>query len=103
MDVPEDALAPGGRVWFCDSAHPEHAEAYGPEIVRGRGDPANEDVEWGVRTLRDGRSFHVIKRYWFPAQLQTEIAAMWRATVANSRWAFIHRSATRVRDGELNG
>jgi demethylmenaquinone methyltransferase/2-methoxy-6-polyprenyl-1,4-benzoquinol methylase len=98
------ALAPGGRVWFCDSAHPKHAEAHGPDVVRGRGDPADEDVERRVRKLRDGRTFHVVKRNWFPADLQTELAAIgWRATVANTPWAFIHGSATRVRDGDLNG
>jgi SAM-dependent methyltransferase len=98
------ALAPEGRVWFCDSAHPQHAEAHGPAAVRGRGDPADEDVERRVRTLRDGRTFHVVKHYWFSAQLQNELADMgWRGTVANTRWAFIHGSATRVRDGELNG
>lgn len=95
-----EALAPGGRVWFCDSAHPMHAEAHGPDVVRGRGDASGEGKELEERKLRDGRTFHVIKRYWFPAQLQTELAAMgWRATVANTRWAFIHGSATRVRDG----
>jgi SAM-dependent methyltransferase len=95
------ALAPGGRVWFCDSAHPRHAEAYGPDVVRGRGDEAGEAVERRERKLRDGRTFHVVKRYWLPSQLQTELADMgWRATVRNTRWAFIHGSATRVRDGE---
>jgi len=34
----DHALAPGGRVWFCDSAHPRHSGARGPRAGRGRGD-----------------------------------------------------------------
>jgi len=37
------ALAPGGRVWFCDSAHPAHVAAHGPRTVRGQGDAGDLD------------------------------------------------------------
>jgi SAM-dependent methyltransferase len=32
------ALAPGGRVWFCDNAHPEHTVAHGPQAYHDRAD-----------------------------------------------------------------
>jgi hypothetical protein len=57
-------------------------------------------LEFGPR----GGTFHVVKRYWLPSRLQTELADMgWRATVRNTRWAFIHGTATSVRVGEPEG
>ncbi|SRR6266540_269510 len=90
------ALSPGGRVWFCDSACPEHSNAHGPQTVRGRGD-APGHLERRPRRLRDGRTFQVVKRYWWPAQLEAELAAMgWRASARHTDWAFIHGTAARA-------
>jgi SAM-dependent methyltransferase len=92
------ALAPGGRVWFCDSAHPEHSAAHGPPAVRDRGDvePAGDRRQ---RQLHDGRAFQIIKRYWHPQELEAELAAFgWHAVVRNTPWAFIYGTTTRVEE-----
>jgi SAM-dependent methyltransferase len=92
------ALAPAGRVWFCDSACPEHAAAHGPPAERGRGDQPGGS-ERRSRRLRDGRTFQIVKRYWWPAQLEAELAATgWRAAVRYTDWAFMHGTATRAED-----
>jgi hypothetical protein len=97
----DEALSPGRRVWFCDSAHPMHEEAHGPAAVRGRGDRTDEDPERRERRLPNGRTFQIVKRYWSPGQLQTELAELgWDAIVRNTQWAFIHGTATRVPDQE---
>ncbi len=91
----DHALAPGGRVWFCDSAHPRHSGARGPRAGRGRGDQGDVAGERRPRQVRDGRSFQIVKRYWFPQDLEAALAAVgWHATVQSTRWAFIHGTAT---------
>jgi SAM-dependent methyltransferase len=95
--VVEEALTPGGRVWFSDSAEARHAEAHGPAAVRGRGDALDEAGELRERTLRDGRTFSMVKRSWSPRQLEADLAAVgWEASVGTTRWAFIHGTATRA-------
>ena len=98
------ALAPGGRVWFCDSASPEYAASYGPEVYRVRADRLGWAGEYHQRRLRDGRAFEIVKRYWHPLELETELAAIgWHAVVRNTRWAFIQGSATRAEDDHTSG
>ena len=95
----DQALAPGGRVWFCDSAHPEHVAAHGPRAYRDRGDRPALAGERRERRLQDGRAFQIVKRYWHPVELGTELAAMgWQADVRTTPWAFIYGSATRARE-----
>jgi hypothetical protein len=92
------ALAPGGRVWFADNADPHHAGAYGPALVAGRGDAGRPDgVEDSERSLRDGRQFTIVKRYWRPSDLETDLATLgWSAQCSNTTWAFLHGSARRA-------
>jgi SAM-dependent methyltransferase len=97
----DEALKPGGRVWFCDSAESGYAEAMGPAAVRGRGDSPDEAGELRERTLRDGRAFRMVKRYWSPQQLEADLNPLgWHANVRNTRWAFIHGTATRASEDE---
>jgi hypothetical protein len=92
------ALVPGGRVWFCDNAHVEHAGSHGPSRVEGWGDVRRPDgVENSERALRDGRQFTIVKRYWRPGELEAELAALdWSARCANTAWAFLFGSAERA-------
>lgn len=93
------ALAPGGRVWFCDNADDDHVADYGPPEVYGPvGDPlhhGNGDLK--PRRLSDGRTFTIVKRYWTPSQLDAELASLgWQAECANTKWAFLYGSARRA-------
>lgn len=97
----DQALAPGGRVWFCDNAHPDHAATHGPRAVRDRGDRPElaGEGERRERRLQDGRAFSIVKRYWHPSELATELAAIgWHAEVRTTPWAFIYGSAARAED-----
>jgi hypothetical protein len=89
---------PGGRVWFCDNARADHAAAHGPAVAVDRGDARRPDgVENSQRVLRDGRQFTIVKRYWAPAELEADLAALgWSARCANTTWAFLYGSAERA-------
>jgi len=66
-------MAPGGQVFLMDESphgvwHEEHATDGSHEVV--------------VRTLVDGRRFHVVKVLWEPEDLQRRLAAAgWRAAL----------------------
>jgi len=96
-----DAVAPGGRVFFLDGARPAHGIANGPSGWRDRraAEAVDGRAEAGVteRTLRDGSRFHVVKRYWEPSGLTSELAAAgWDAQVGETAWAFVHGEARRL-------
>lgn len=89
------SLRPGGRLWFCDNAHPRLAWEAGVlprqdgRIVRGDG---AVDLDSGVhhRSLPDGRSFRVVKRFPDPADLERDLAARGiEAHVRTTEWAFV--------------
>jgi len=98
------ALAPGGRVWFCDNAHPEHAVAHGPHPYQGRVSRPQQAGERRQRRLQDGRAFRIVKRYWHPQELEAELAAVgWHAVVRNTPWAFLYGSARRAEEYRATG
>ena len=75
------ALKPEGRVFLVDNAHlgdPRHLVSAGGEVAR--------------RSLSDGREFDIVKRFWAPAELEREVAALgWRVTAgatANGHFIF---------------
>ncbi|MFP3899933.1 MAG: class I SAM-dependent methyltransferase [Acidimicrobiia bacterium] len=89
------SLRPGGRLWFCDNAHPRLAWVAGVlprqdgRIMRGDG---AVDLETGVhlRSLPDGRSFRVVKRFPEPADLERDLAARGlEVQVGTTEWAFV--------------
>lgn len=95
----DQALVPGGRVWFCDNAHPDHATAHGPAAARGHLGSVDRDQEHQERRLPDGRSFQTVKRYWQPAELADDLAGLgWQATVRTTGWAFLYGMVTRAGD-----
>ncbi len=96
--VVERALAPGGRVWFCDNAEDGHAALHGPPEAKGPiGDAAHPGLgELKPRVLSDGRAFTIVKRYWTPTGLEADLASLgWDARCATTDWAFLHGTATR--------
>ena len=62
------ALKPDGRVFLIDNARtgdPRHTVGTSGEVMR--------------RSLSDGREFEIVKRFWAPAELEREAAALgWR-------------------------
>jgi SAM-dependent methyltransferase len=93
----DQALAPGGRVWFCDNAHPDHAATHGPRAYRDRVDRPEPAGERRQRRLQDGRAFQIVKRYWHRLELETELSTTgWHAEVRTTPWAFIFGSASRA-------
>jgi len=99
------AVAPGGRVFFLDGARPEHGLANGPddwrrkklaEIAALHGGDLGSQVT--PRTLRDGRTFRVVKRFWEPSVLEAELGELgWIAQVHETSWQFMYGEATRAR------
>jgi SAM-dependent methyltransferase len=64
------AIAPGGRVFLVDSAR------YPPLTT-----PTTPAIRTQPRELDDGRTFTVIKRYWTPDELESDLRARgWLAT-----------------------
>jgi demethylmenaquinone methyltransferase/2-methoxy-6-polyprenyl-1,4-benzoquinol methylase len=64
------ALAPGGRVFLVDSAR------YPSPTT-----PTTPAIRTQPRELDDGRTFTVIKRYWTPDELESDLQARgWLAT-----------------------
>ena len=93
-------LAPGGRVFLIDNAHPEYATPRGPEGWRRQMSALHDTTapasEVTRRRLDDGRTFDVVKRYWHPAELESELAGLgWRAAAANTDFAFLYAAVER--------
>jgi demethylmenaquinone methyltransferase/2-methoxy-6-polyprenyl-1,4-benzoquinol methylase len=63
LDVVAAALRPGGCVAFFDSK---------PQSIMRGATPFDGDVE--MRTLNDGTAFHIVKRYYTPAELAEAFA-----------------------------
>src|SRR6266536_568566 len=99
-------LRPGGSIWFCDNADPALGWRAGvlprpdPQFLSGDG---TIDAETGVteRTLRDGRSYRVVKRFYEPDELARQLLAFGiDARVMTTEWAFLgrgRRSETRLK------
>ena len=83
------ALAPGGRVFFIDSVRTERSTAADHRLP-GSG----EDTM--TRRLDDGREFQIIKRFYDPAGLTTQLARLgWSAQIATTGEFFLHGEAIR--------
>ena len=96
----DQALAPGGRVWFMDNAHPDYADANGPgdwPVAAGLRVADRVDDEVQTRTLLDGSEWTMVKRFWWPDQLEAELADLgWHAEAGHTSFAFIHGIAERA-------
>ena len=78
-----DCLGPGGRVLFIDNTQ-------GSDSATVRHDGLSQ------RTLKDGSSFTIVKRFWEPAALAADLAELgWAADVSTTSEFFLHGSAVR--------
>ncbi len=90
------ALRADGRVFFTDNAVPVEQAA----TAEGRNAATPWSHTWldkgvSVRTLADGRKFHIVKRAWKPSELEAELRAVgWRAEVREHQGLFIAGVAT---------
>jgi SAM-dependent methyltransferase len=83
------ALAPGGRVLLIDSERAPRSKA------RDHTMPA-EDASLEQRRLDDGREFEIVKRYYKPAVLQAQLAALgWDCELHSTGEFFLYGTATR--------
>ena len=58
--------------------------------------PIRASASASLACLSDGRAFTIVKRYWTPAGLEDDLAALgWDARCATTDWAFLHGTATR--------
>jgi ubiquinone/menaquinone biosynthesis C-methylase UbiE len=84
-DLVRVALAPKGRFFFVDSAHPE-GEAR-PEVRDGL----------SLRQLQDGREFQIVKQFWRPEDLQARLAALgWDSEIRTTQTWFIYGHGSRA-------
>lgn len=82
------ALAPGGRVFFVDSASDE-----GSSGASGQG--VAEETE--QREVADGRRFDVVKRYYDPRWLRDRLAAIgWEFEVRTTAEFFLYAQGARA-------
>jgi 2-polyprenyl-3-methyl-5-hydroxy-6-metoxy-1,4-benzoquinol methylase len=93
----DEALRPQGKVFFVDNAVPvEQAASAAGRLAATPWSRTWLDRGVSVRTLADGRRFHIVKRAWTPEELEGELAAVgWSATVRQHQGLFIHGVATR--------
>jgi ubiquinone/menaquinone biosynthesis C-methylase UbiE len=101
-----DALAPGGRVFLVDNVAPLEEAAADLWWATGTPEPlvppSRTDRERGVslRSLADGRAFHIVKRIWSPEELTDRLAQIgWKADLRRTDTAFVYGSAVPVEGG----
>lgn len=99
-ELVDRALVPGGRVWFMDNAHPDYADTNGPgdwPVAAGLRVADRVDDEVQTRTLLDGSEWTMVKRFWWPDDLEAELADLgWEASVGHTSFAFIYGVAERL-------
>jgi SAM-dependent methyltransferase len=84
------ALRPGGRVLFIDSARTERSTAADHRL------PGQQEQTM-TRRLDDGREFQIVKRFYEPDRLTSDLAQLgWNAEIATTGEFFIYGTATRA-------
>jgi demethylmenaquinone methyltransferase/2-methoxy-6-polyprenyl-1,4-benzoquinol methylase len=83
-DMVRNALRPGGRVLFIDSARTDRSTAADHRLP-------GADESTMTRRLDDGREFRIVKRFYDPRGLQSELASLgWAFQVAGTGEFFIY-------------
>jgi SAM-dependent methyltransferase len=84
------ALRPGGRVLFIDSLRAEQSKAL-DHVMPDVGEATES------RRLDDGREFQIVKRYYEPRAVQSELASLgWAFQVATTGEFFIHGTGVKT-------
>lgn len=87
----ENALEPGGVAAFVDSV-PYPADGVAADDTRGHGSSGPTER----RTLNDGRTFQIVKRYWEPDTLIPALRHLgWNAQVETSAHRMMLRGVSR--------
>ena len=82
------AVAPGGQVFFVDSR-------YHPTSAVRTGSPARPDQVRDRRRLKDGREFDIVKLYYRPEEVVTQLTTLgWHASVRGTANFFLYGTAT---------
>ncbi len=97
------ALVPGGRVWFADDAPPERwwdqdvlERPANPRFIEGAHSRLDRETDVHERTLPDGRTFKLVKRFLEPSALERDLNARgFDAHVTTTNWAFLIGRLTR--------
>ncbi len=85
-----EALRPGGRVFFLDSARDERSTARDHQLPE-------PDEETMNRRLDDGREFQIVKRFYEPEPLQRRLAGLgWEVEVRRTERFFIYGTGGRT-------
>ncbi|HEY7358511.1 MAG TPA: class I SAM-dependent methyltransferase [Ktedonobacterales bacterium] len=88
-EMVRQALAPGGRVFFIDSLYSETSTASDHRL-------AGHEATTLIRHLNDGQEFHIVKVFYQPEKLATQLEAMgWQARVRATAHYFLYGSAER--------
>jgi SAM-dependent methyltransferase len=88
-DTVAGALKPGGRVLFIDSARADRSTAVDHRLP-------GEDEQTMTRRLDDGREFQIVKRFYDPARLESDLADLgWECDAGATAEFFIYGTATR--------
>jgi SAM-dependent methyltransferase len=89
-DTVAAALRPQGRVLFIDSARTERSTA-ADHLLPG------EDEQTMIRRLDDGREFKIVKRFYDPGRLASELGKLrWECKISATPEFFIYGTATRA-------
>jgi demethylmenaquinone methyltransferase/2-methoxy-6-polyprenyl-1,4-benzoquinol methylase len=84
------ALRPGGRVFFIDSARTDRSTAADHRL------PVDGEATM-TRWLDDGREFQIVKRFYDPRALESELASIgWAFEVAGTGEFFIYGTGVKV-------
>ncbi|MGO9957472.1 MAG: class I SAM-dependent methyltransferase [Solirubrobacteraceae bacterium] len=84
------ALRPGGRALFIDSARTERSTAADHTL------PGADD-QIMTRRLDDGREFQIVKRFYDPGELESQLHDLgWDCRVQTTGEFFIHGTAARA-------
>lgn len=92
-DLVRTALKPEGRFFFVDSAFLEGGN------VRTEVGNLRPEVERGLslRRLQDGREFLIVKQFWRPEDLQSQLAALgWDTNIRTTDTWFIYGQGSRT-------
>ncbi len=92
------SLAPGGQVLFVDNAAPSVATDQGGSTLDVHYAAGADDVDGtraiARRTLADGRTFHIVKRFWEPGELANRLNELgWKADITTTEHYFLHGRA----------
>src|SRR5207302_11308803 len=106
-----DCLAPDGRLFFIENAHPSRGRNLAPELFQWQGDSVADtsvegidsvtDLKTGISTrlAANGETYDLVTIWWEPDQLQARLESLgWRVAVEVTEWAFLYGHGSLVKE-----